>query len=89
MRLAPILPAPVYNHSRKEVTTANILDKKTKEDPNIRFYEHDEGLSNIHKEISIQYGNPVRSETLHNATLFLCPKCNNFMLRFIWAGMWD
>ena len=83
------IAVPVYNHKTKKLTTANELQEKIKENPNISFYYDDENLSKFHEEITIEHGDPVRSETLHNAELFLCPKCNKFMLRFVWVGMWD
>jgi len=82
---------PVCNFDTKEIEVANAKEREKimKDNPNIAFYFHDQKLYREHDEHTIDAGEEHGIIELKDRKLYLCPKCNEFKLVFLWQGMWD
>ncbi len=79
---------PTLDKVEKELTMANIMDKKEviKQNPNLVFYDN---KALIDKDSQKGAGYEEWGEyKLYNQG-YLCPKCNKFKLGFSGVGCWD
>jgi len=82
---------PVYNFETKEIEVANGKEREKilKETPNLGFLFHNEKLYKKHQDYSIDFGDDIGVKEFKDRKLYLCPKCNEYGMGFLWQGMWD